>query len=56
MALLHAAHEHEGTKGTFNCFLQARRPLDLMEPKKKTILRIIVTASCSSNAVQGQAT
>ena len=57
MALLHAAHEHEGTKGTFNSFLQARRPLDLMEPKKTTTtLRITVTASCSSNAVQGQAT
>ena len=56
MALLHAAHEHEGTKGTFNCFLQARRPLDLMEPKKTTTLRITVTASCSSNVVQGQAT
>ena len=56
MALLHTAHEHEGTKETFNSFLQARRPLDLMEPKRKTTLRITVTSSCSSNAVQGQAT
>ena len=42
MALLHTAHEHERTKKTFNSFLQARRPLDLMEPKKKTTLRITV--------------
>ena len=39
MALLHAAHENEGTKGTFNCFLQARRPLDLMEPKKNNNIK-----------------
>ena len=39
MALVHAAHEHDGTKGTFNCFLQARRPLDLMEPKKKNNIK-----------------
>ena len=51
MALLHTAHEYEGTKETFNSFLQARRPLDLMEPKKKQKLRITVTASCFSKPV-----